>query len=293
VGGVRFDKVEAFYRPESVADAVRLLRRGHGRARVVAGGTDLVVEGDRSIRFLIDLSRAGLTYIRRRETSCAIGATTTLAELEESTAIRALAGGLLSQAAAACGSVQNRNMATVGGNLAHGSPAADLAPPLLVLDAAVVVADADGRHRWPLADYLAQPRPQDLSQAVLVEVFVPEPPHGGRCGWAFQKFGRTEVDLSLVNAAAGLQLDARGRVKWARLALGAVGPTAFRASAVEQLMSGREFGQALLAEAGEAVMRQVQPITDQRASAEFRRELSRVVAGRALEECAAAAGWVL
>lgn len=291
VGGVRFDSVEAFYRPESVAEAVRLLHRGRGRARVVAGGTDLVVEGGRSIRFLIDLSRAGLTYIRKHETNCAIGATTTLAELEESTAIRALAGGLLSRAAASCGSIQNRNMATVGGNLAHGSPAADLIPPLLVLDAAVVVADAEGRHRWPLAEYLAQSRQKGLSNGVLVEVFVPEPPRGGRCGWSFQKFGRTEVDLSLVNAAAGLQLDVRGRVKWARLALGAVGPAAFRLTPVEEHLAGREFGHTLLAEAGEEVMGLVQPITDQRASSEFRRELSRVMAGRALEECAAAAGW--
>jgi CO/xanthine dehydrogenase FAD-binding subunit len=100
------------------------------------------------------------------------------------------------------------------------------------------------------------------------------------------------VDLSLMNAAAGLQLDARGRVKWARLALGAVAPAAFRVTAVEEHMAGRQFDQRLLIETGEEVLREVRPITDQRASADFRRELSRVVAGRALEECAAAAGWV-
>lgn len=290
---MRFNRVEAFYRPESVAEAVRLLQRGNGEARVVAGGTDLVVEGDRSLRFLIDLTRAGLTYIRRHETNCSIGAATTLAELEESTAIRALAGGLLSRAAASCGSVQNRNMATVGGNLANRSAAADLVPPLLALDAAVVVADTQGRHKWALAEYLMQTRQKDFANAVLVEVIVPEPPRGGRCGWSFQKFGRTELDLSLVNAAAGLQLDARDRVKRARLALGAVGPVPFRVTAVEEHMAGRTFDQNLLAEAGEEVTREVHPITDQRASAEFRRDLSRVVAGRALEECAAAAGWAL
>ena len=285
-----FDRVEAFYRPESVPEVLRLLQRSKGQARVVAGGTDLVVEGDRSVRFLIDLTRAGLSYIRRRDSACVIGATTTLADLEESTAIHALAGGLLSRAAAACGSVQNRNLATLGGNLAHGSPAADMATPLLALDAAVVVADAHGRHKMPLTEYFGRARQNGFSNSLLVEVTIPEPPHGGRSGWSFQKFGRTEVDISLVNAAAGLQLDARGRVKWARLALGAVAAAPFRALPVERLMAGRDFDHSLLAEVGEEVMREVQPIADLRASEEFRRELSRVVAGRALEECAALAG---
>lgn len=260
---------------------------------MVAGGTDLVVEGDRSIRFLIDLTRAGLTYIRRRDSGCVIGATTPLAELEESTVVRALAGGLLARAAASCGSVQNRNLATVGGNLANASPAADLATPLLALDASAVVTDGRGRRKVRLAEYLGRARQNGFANSLLIEVAIPIPPHGSRCGWSFQKFGRTEVDISLANAAAGLQLDARGRVRWARLALGAVAATPFRASRVEELMGGRGFDEALLAEVGEEVKREVRPISDARASAEFRVELSRVVSGRALEECAVQAGYPL
>jgi carbon-monoxide dehydrogenase medium subunit len=266
------------------------LERGKGQARLVAGGTDLAVEGGHAVRFLIDLTRAGLSYIRKRDSVCIIGATTTLAELEESTAIRALAGGLLSRAAATCGSVQIRNRATVGGNLAHGSAAADLVTPLLALDAFVVLANEHGRHKMQLAAYVARWRENGFHRSLLVEVGVSEPPHGARCGWSFQKFGRTEIDISLVNAAAGLQLDAHGRVKWARLALGAVADTPFRAGSVEALMTGRGLDQALLAEAGEEVIRQAKPISDLRASAEFRRELSRVLAGRAFEECAERAG---
>src|ERR1022692_3199259 len=114
-----FDKVEAFYRPANVRQALRLLSSGKGHARVVAGGTDVVVEGDRSIRFLIDITHAGLTYIRHRGTACAIGATTTMAELEASDVIQALAGGLLSRAARTCGSALIRNLATLGGNMAN------------------------------------------------------------------------------------------------------------------------------------------------------------------------------
>ena len=159
-----FEKVEAFYRPGNVREALRLLQSGKGQARVLAGGTDLVVEGDDSVRFLIDITHAGLSYIRRRGAASVIGATTTMAELEESEMARTLAGGLLSRAARTCGSVQIRNLATLGGNMANGSPAADMATPLLVLDAAVVMVDARGRRKLPLAEYLAARAHQQIFQ---------------------------------------------------------------------------------------------------------------------------------
>ena len=285
-----FDRVEAFYRPASVAEALRLLQKSKGQARVVSGGADGVVDSNRSARFLIDLTHAGLTYIRRRETACVIGATTTLAELEESTVIRALAGGLLSSAAAACGSVQIRNVATVGGNLANGSPGADLATALVALDASVIVASAEGRRRMPVPQYLARSRASKDVNSFVVAIAIVEPAHALRSGWSFQKFGRTEMDIAIVNAATGLHLDARGRVKWARIALGGVAPEPLRAFPAEHLMTGREFDHTVLAEVGEEVMREVQPISDVRATADFRRELSRVLIGRALEECAVQAG---
>jgi len=296
-----FQRVEAFYRPATVREALQLLQRGKGSARIVAGCTDVVVEPrghtgrqpDRPVRFLIDITHAGLSYVRRRAASWAIGATTTMAQIEESAEVRGLAGGLLSRAAATCGSVQIRNMATVGGNMANGSPAADLAAPLLALDAVAVVAAPEQRRKMPLADYLAIARSSAMANSLLVEVTFPDPPPGARCGWSFQKFGRTAVDISIVNVAAGLQLDAHGRVKWARIALGAVAPVPVRMAAAEALMAGRELDRGLLAEACESVMREVHPIGDIRASAEYRRELSRVLPGRALEECAASAGCCL
>jgi carbon-monoxide dehydrogenase medium subunit len=280
-----FDTVETFYRPSSVREAVRLLQNGKSRARVVAGGTDLVVEGDRSIRFLIDITHAGLSYIRREGKACVVGATTTMAALETSPAIRALAGGMLARAAATCGSVQIRNMATLGGNLANGSPAADTATPLLALDAEVVLADARGRRKIPLTEFYSGQR---KTRALLIEVAIPAQPRGGR--WSFQKLGRTEGDISLVNAAAGLQLDSKGRVKWVRVALGAVAPTPMRAVNAEKLLVGRKLDENALAEVGEEVAREARPISDVRASAEYRRATIRVLVRRALEECAAGTG---
>ena len=283
-----FDTVEAFYRPGTVREALRLLQNGKNRARVVAGGTDLVVEGDRSIRFLIDITHAGLSYIRRKGKACVIGATTTMATIENSPAIRALAGGVLARAAATCGSVQIRNMATLGGNLANGSPAADTAAALLALDAEVVLADARGRRKIPLTEFYSGLRKTAPGKALLIEVAIPALPRGGR--WSFQKLGRTESDISLVNTAAGLQLDPQGRAKWVRIALGAVAPTPIRAVHAEKLLVGRKVDPSTLAEVCDEVAREVRPITDVRASAEYRREMCRVLVRRALEECAARTG---
>ena len=284
-----FEQVEVFYRPTSVREAVRLLASGKGRARLVAGGTDLVVHGDSTVRALIDITHSGLTYIRKQAGVCAIGAATTMAELEASPAIHGLAGGLLARAAATCGSVQIRSVATVGGNIANGSPAADLVTPLLAMDAVVVLADANRRRKLPLAEYMVIRGSKGLRQSLLVEVIVPQP-SGRRCGWSFQKLGRTELDISVVNVAAGLQLDRSGRIQWARIALGAVAPTAIRAVATEANLQGRTLNAEAVAEAAEGVMRVVSPITDLRASAAYRREMCRVLTGRALEECAAQAG---
>lgn len=285
-----FDTVEAFYRPASVREALRLLQSGKGKARVVAGGTDFVVEGDGSVRFLIDITQAGLSYIRRRGTAYAIGATTTMAELEASDVIQALAGGLLCHAARSCGSLPVRNLATLGGNMANGSPAADLATPLLVLDASVVLMDSRSRRKLPVAEYLLGARANRFAKSLLVEVVIPEPPGGKGCRWSFQKWGRTAVDISLVNVAAGLQLNSGGRVKWVRIALGSVSPAPMRAPGAEQRMTGRILDQALLAEIGAEVAREVSPISDARASAEYRRELCSVMTRRALEACSAQEG---
>ena len=285
-----FTNVEAFYRPGSVPEALRLLQKTKGHARVLAGGTDLAPAADRSVRFLIDITHAGLTYIRRRNQTIVIGATTTMGELEESPILRALAGGLVCQAAASCGSIEIRNVATLGGNMANGSPAADLATPLLVLDASVVLVDLRKKRQLPLFDFL---RGTDLPACLLTEVVIPAPPSGKRCGWSFQKFGRTAVDISVVNVAAGLELDARKRVKWMRIAVAAAAPVPFRAVAAEELAAGRALDRTLLAEIGDEVVRELRPITDQRASAEYRRKLAHVLTGRALEECAAHAGHTL
>ena len=285
-----FDHIEQFYRPATVREALLLLRKVGKRGRIVAGATDIVTQADRSTRFLVDITRLGLAYVRGNSRGCAIGATTTMAALEHSSVIRTLAGGILAKAASTCGSIQNRNMATAGGNLANASPAADTAAVLLVLDAQIVVANSRRKRKIALAEFCAGPHRTVLQGELLEEIIIPALPGGGRLGWSFQKLGRTETDISLVNVAAGLQADAHGRIKWARIALGAVGPTPLRARNAEDLLLGNTCDEDLLTRAGQEVMREVNPISDTRASSEYRREMSGVLARRALRECAAQAG---
>ena len=285
-----FDQLRAFHRPTSVATALRLYqseRRSGGRGTFVAGGTDLVVQRDRSLRWLVDVTRLPLRYVRRRGRGWAIGATTTLADLEHSAAVQSLADGILAEAAGTAGSSQIRTMGTAGGNLANASPASDLAPPLLALDASVVIAGKAGRRTVPLERFFRGVNRTVLDGGLLVEIVIPPPPapKGGAAAWSFQKLGRLESDIAVVNAAVGVAVDAGGRCTWARIALGAVAPTPLRARGAEALLVGKTLDRAAADAAAARAAEEAKPVTDVRSTAAYRREMSRVLVARALAEC--------
>jgi len=283
-----FDQLRAFHRPTTVATALRLFdaeRRTGGRGRFVAGGTDLVVQGDRSLRWLVDLTRLPLRYVKPRGAGWAIGATATMSDLERSAALRRFAGGILAEAAGTAGSRQIRNMGTAGGNLANASPACDLAPPLLALDASVVIAGKGARRTVALDRFFKGVHRTALDGGLLVEIVVPAPPKGARAAWSFQKLGRLQSDIALVNAAVAVVLDGNGRCTRARIALGAVAATPLRARRAEALLVGRAFDAAAVAAAAERAAAETKPVSDVRASADYRREMSRVLVARALTEC--------
>jgi carbon-monoxide dehydrogenase medium subunit len=281
-----FDHIEAFLQPTSIPEAVRLLHREGRRARVVAGGTGAALRENRTVRTLVDVSRLGLDYIRRKDRGWVIGAATTMTALEESRQIGEFADGILAAAAATCGSVQNRNMITLGGGLANAWAAADTAAPLLALDASVVLASSRGRRRVPLAEFFLGTGRTILNGALLVEILIPGLPRGGRTGWSFQKLGRTESDISIVNCAAGLQVDRAGKCIGARIALGAVEPTPLRAQNAEAALIGQTLTLDSIEAACAALTHEIQPISDLRATAEYRGEMSAVLTRRALRECA-------
>jgi carbon-monoxide dehydrogenase medium subunit len=288
-----FDRIRAFHRPTTVAQALRAFdaeRRRGGRGSYVAGGTDLVVQRSRTLRWLVDLTSLPLGYVRRIRGGWTIGATTRMAAIEHSKALLGFANGILSEAASTCGSRQIRNMATIGGNLANASPACDLAPPLLALDASLVIAARGGRHTVPLDRFFRGVNRTALGGGLLVEIVVPAPPKAASTGWSCQKLGRLMSDIAVVSAAAGLALDARGACTWARIALGAVAPTAIRAKRAEALLVGRRLDRAAIDAAAEQAAAEAKPVSDVRGTAEYRRAMCRVLVARALEECATRAG---
>jgi hypothetical protein len=193
LGDDMFDHVRAFHRPRTVKETIGLLQQRNGQACLVAGGTDLALRAGRSLTTLVDIGGLGLDYIKRHDGGLRIGAACTMSALDESSLIQRFANGVLAQAAACCGTIQTRNVATIGGNLANASPAADTATPLLALDAQVVLHGAKGKRRVAIADFFLAPHQTVANSSLLTEIVVPA--HKPRTAWAFQRFSRTEVDV--------------------------------------------------------------------------------------------------
>ena len=265
------------------------------QACFIAGGTDLLVQLKASDIPALAQASAGLAElvidvtelpelrgIGRENGVLRIGAAATWSAVVGSEAVRESALAVL-EAARTLGSVQVRNMATVGGNICHASPAADLVPPLLALDASLVVASASGTRVVPLHGFaLGVNRTVLAAGELLVEIRLPAPEE--RSGCSFMKFGRTASDIAIVNAATTVELDSDGVCRDARIAMGAVGPTPMRAEGAEELLRGERLSDDLLEEAGRLAARATQCITDVRASAAYRQEVARVLVKRALEE---------
>jgi CO/xanthine dehydrogenase FAD-binding subunit len=278
--------ITQYHRPTTVSEAVGLLAPGR---TVIAGGTDLMVNPryTQGVTELVDITRLGLAYIRLANGSTTnrrvyLGAATTMHAIEYSDALASIANGVLARAAGTCGSPNIRNVATIGGNICSALPSGDTLTTLLALDASVTLEGAQGQREVGLVDFFLGPARTVLDRELLVEISFQIPDEPG--GAAFYKLGRTEEDISIVNAAAILTLDGQGRVARARIAAGAVAPTPLRAFQAEDFLVSKIPDQANLAEAARLTMEAVSPITDQRATADYRRKVTRVCALRALEQ---------
>ena len=275
----------SLHRPKTLRDALELMRELQD-VKPVAGGTDLLLllrDGTCKAKHLVDLSLIEeLRYIREGDGEICIGATTTHNQLQRSMLI-AEKSPALREACACIGSVQIRNLGTVGGNLCNASPAADTAPPLLALNAAVEIASHAGSRSIPLIELFAGPKLNSLRPyELLTEIKFPVPPKGA--GMSFQRLGRRKgCTLSVVNAAAYLELE-DDICRQVRLSLGAVAPTLLRIRDVEEMLRGQRLSQQLIEEVASACYKVVSPVDDVRASAEYRREMSCVLMRRALNE---------
>ena len=271
-----------FYEPTTLAEASRLFAGEH--AQLLAGGTDLVIgmkaytETPESVISLQKIP--GLTGITTEaDNSISIGAMTKVREVELSEDIQqhhtALAEG-----ASEIGSIQIRNLATIGGNIAHASPAADTVAGLLVADAQVDIASAEGERSVPIDELFTGPGQTVLRPGEIITRFrLPSPASGSH--YIKHKI-REVMDLAFIGVAAAINMD-NGTITDARIGLAAVAPTPIRATEAENLLKGNAPTAELLEQAGEAAAAGCSPISDLRCSAEHRREMVDVLTRRTLQ----------
>jgi len=279
-----------YHEPGSVAEAVELGARFGGDGRFLAGGTDLIVQmrrGKLRPRHVISLRRVpGLDAIAESG-AVTLGALVSHRAIECHRAFQGRLRGLV-EAAQVVGGHQIRNVGTVGGNIANASPAADVVPVLLALDATVTWVGASGARTLPLEKLLLESgqtaeRPRELLTSIAF------PALGELSATAFLKAGRRKaMEISIVCVAARLALDPeRRRCVQVRIALGAVAPTTWRSRAAEAALEGRAPTPEALAEAGRLAAAECRPISDVRASARYRRLLVESLVPRALSRCLA------
>jgi carbon-monoxide dehydrogenase medium subunit len=269
--------------PRTLPEALTMLAGTD--AMPIAGGTNVIVDlraGKQRPRALVDVARLpGLRGVRRENGHLVIGGGTTISDLLFDPLIAGHAPALR-EAAAVFANPLIRNRATVGGNLADASPAADTAPPLLALDAEVELASQGETRRVPLAAFLTGVRTTlRRSDELLIAVRFPTP-SGGSVSH-FHKVGLRKADaISVLSAAVAVTCDAAGRCTTARIALGALAPRPLLASAAEALLIGATLTPATVAEAARLAGEATLPINDIRGSAGYRREVTEVVVRRLL-----------
>jgi CO/xanthine dehydrogenase FAD-binding subunit len=277
----------AYVAPRSVAEAVSALAgegSGPGRAQVLAGGTDLLVQMrtlDREARTIVDIK--GLAETNRLEfgtTDTFIGAAIPSAVLNENADLKALFPGIL-EAADLIGSTQIQGRATLGGNLCNASPAGDSIPAMIANAAVCVIAGPEGERELPVEDFVTGVGRNALRPAeLLLGLRVPNP--GPGTGDAYLRFiPRSEMDIAVAGCGIRLTLDGSGVCTSARVAIGAVAPTALLVPAAAEALIGTKVDESALAAAGAACSEASSPITDKRGTADYRRKIVGVLCRRA------------
>lgn len=283
--------------PASLKEASAIVKDKGPGGRFLAGGTDLLIavkEKGLAPKYVVDLKRIpDLAGIREeKDGAVTIGALTTLHAVETAPVILKRYP-FLAQSAAEVGSVQIRNRATIGGNMANATPSADVAPALLCLDARVKISGLSGERTIALERLFRGPgqtalAPEEILTAILI-------PAGPALAGEYIKFSPREMmDLAYVGVAVALALNGGNQCGAARIALGAVSPTPMRARKTEALLENQTITEALAEKAGAEAAAESKPISDVRSSADYRREMVRVNTARAILNAAAgrAASWV-
>ncbi len=273
--------------PDSLADAVTLLARANGAARVLAGGTDVIVQMQTELiepELLVDIKKIPeLRRITVERTGFRLGAAVTCMELIEHQGLAAAWPGVI-DGVQLIGSVQVKGRATLGGNLCNASPAADSVPALMAAGAVATVIGPQGRRDVPVEAILVGPGKTSLAPGEIVESFwLPLRP--SRSGSAYQRFTpRTEMDIAVVGVGVHLALDVHGVCTRARVALGAVAPTVLMVEDAAAALIGTRIDAAALDRMATATSAACRPIDDKRGTKDYRIKVAGVLAKRVAQQ---------
>ena len=271
-----------YYRPANASEAQLLKAKLGKTAAYWAGGTDIILQWQRAKRHIehcIDITHAGMNTIKVENDQIRIGATVTISDLEDAASIHPYLA-VIAKTAKKMATPQVRTVATIGGNLCNAVPSAELAPPLMVLDAKLVTTS----NTYAIGEFFTGVRQTVLAEdELLTEIVIPL-----KAGTAadYERISRSSVDISLAGAAAAVTADVSGVVTDCRIALNAVAPTPVRGEQAEKFLIGKKLSDlsaAVLLEAGRLAVESTKPISDIRGSAEFRQYSSKVTVKRALE----------
>jgi carbon-monoxide dehydrogenase medium subunit len=278
-----------YHCPDCVEDAVRMKCDLGSESCFWAGGTDLILQWkSEKIKPLhcIDLTAiAGLAYINSDESVLRIGGLTRLTEIErvdrQDPYLRTLA-----DVARLMATPQTRTLATIAGNLCNASPAGDLIPTLIAMGAYLKVVGEEGSRELTVEALMTSPGNTSLHHSELVtEICIPTPSQARAS--SYRRIDRTVVDIALVSAAGAIRLDSNNVVESATLAMGAVAPTVIRSARAEAMLMGTALStmnDEFIQRVGDAAAEDTTPISDVRASAEYRRAMIKVLVRRVLED---------
>ena len=278
-----------YFAPDTLDEALELLAQHGPDAKALAGGQSLMpMMNLRLVRpaVIVDINRiGGLSGVSAADGTVTIGSLTRQRDLERSDAIRN-AFPMMAAAISHIGHFQIRNRGTIGGSLAHADPAAELPAICTALDGELALADSNGTQTMAAAEFAVAPLITSLApEQLLTEIRLPTLDDGWR--WGFREVSRREGDFALVGSVAMLRTDGDGVCQEARITMFAVGDGPARMPAAEQSLVGRVVDDTARREAAALVSEAVTPGSDIHASSEYRKEVSAVMARRALEDACA------
>ena len=279
---------QAYETPSTVQEALEILARWEGKAQLIAGGTDLIIElqeGRHHVDCLVDITRIpGLDAIQQVDGWIVMGANVTFRQIKESPLLQNQAR-VLSEAAATVGALQIQTVATLAGNVVSALPAADGCVALIALDAEAQIGDAEGQTWRPVDELFLAPGKSAVDASRQMVTAIRFPMTRSRHGSAWERIGRRRaLVLPILNCGVSIRLDPDGqRFEWARIGLGPVAPIPFRARQAEEFLQGRLADQETIEQAAEIATGEAKPRTSLlRASKEYRIEVLKVVVRRGL-----------